>query len=95
MANATDLSESQRLFTVTYDGEPRWVVRARNAADAVTMCKAALAPADRGARPSGRSGLPGPWNVARLQAREPTDWERRRFLSEVRFRSEVEKNRRR
>jgi hypothetical protein len=92
MANATDLPDGQRLFTVTYDGEPRWVVRARNAADAVTMCKAALTPADRSTRPGGRSG---PWNVARLQAREPTDWERRRFLSEVRFRSEVEKNRRR
>lgn len=95
MANATDLPDGQRLFTVTYDGEPRWVVWARNAADAVTMCKAALAPADRNARPSRRSGLPGPRNVARLQAREPTDWERRRFLSEVRFRSEVEKKRRR
>lgn len=95
MANETDLPDGQRLFTVTYDGEPRWVVRARNAADAVTMCRAALTPADRSARPGGRSGRPGPRSVTRLLAREPTDWERRRFLSEVRFRSEVEKNRRR
>lgn len=83
MANATDPFTGLRLFTVTYDGVPRWVARAVDAERAIEMCAPMLAPIDRSKPLDQRLRTPDAASVAKLAARESTEEEAGAFNSEA------------